>query len=327
MDKDDLKQSGIEIPAVFAGERVDRTLSVLLGCSRSLIAEMIQEGSVLLNDRQIQAGSKKVMPGDILRIMESERPGEASLFLAEETFDLEEAKVNIVFEDRDILVVSKPAGMVVHPGAAKEKNTLIAVLLKYDPSIGSLISACGCHPSRPGVLHRLDKDTSGLVIVAKTPEAYMTLTKDIAERKVKKGYVALVSGLLDNNEGTIEAPIGRSVRSPVLRAVSLQGRDAVTEYKVLKKYPAVPATLVNINLVTGRTHQIRVHFQAIGHAVLGDKTYGSKTGTLGLNRQYLHASRLEFNHPVSGEKCVFESQPPEDLLGFIKRLDADYAAE
>ncbi len=323
MDSDNKNQADIEIPAVFAGERIDRTLAALLAKSRSSVSELISDGSVFLNGNPVISGSKKILFGDKLSIKAQEHLHGESFFIPEETADLTDTKVKIIFEDEDILVVSKPAGMVVHPGAAREKNTLISILLKYHPAISDLVSACGCHPLRPGVVHRLDKDTSGLVMVAKTPPAYGALVRDIAERKVKKGYIALVSGLLENDAGTIDAPIGRSVRSPVLMSVSLQGKDAVTEYLVIKRYPALPATLVRINLVTGRTHQIRVHFQAIGHAVLGDKAYGSPEGGVGLKRQYLHAYRLELNHPVTGEKCVFENQLPDELLAVTERFDQD----
>jgi 23S rRNA pseudouridine1911/1915/1917 synthase len=209
----------------------------------------------------------------------------------------------IVHEDEWLLVVDKPAGLVVHPAPGHSGDTLVDLL-------GERVAG-GADPKRPGIVHRLDKDTSGLMIVARSEQAHRALSALIAAREVDREYVALVEGRLRSREGTIDAPIGRSHREPTRMAVSGRGqREARTRFRVLELLPA--DTLVEVRLETGRTHQIRAHFAAIDHPVAGDPTYGT-AGRHGLDRQFLHSRRLSFRHPGTGEEVSFTSALPDDL--------------
>ena len=208
----------------------------------------------------------------------------------------------IVHQDGEIIVVDKPAGLVVHPAPSHRGPTLVEAL-------GELVG--GGEGQRPGIVHRLDKDTSGLMVVARTEEAHRRLSRQIKAREVAREYLALVTGTLESRSGTIDAPLGRDRRRRTRRAVRGSGeREARTHFEVIERLPA--DTLVRVRLETGRTHQIRVHFAAIGHPVAGDPEYGAK-GRHGLVRQFLHAARLSFIHPTTGEQLSFESPLPADL--------------
>jgi len=312
----------IEIPQVLSGERLDRALATILGCSRSLASDLIDTGLVFANDKLVTSRSRKITVGDKLRII---NPDLLQTELATPVSDVqastdESIALETAFEDEHIIIVNKPAGMVVHRGAGKEANTLVSAMLAYRPMIGNLVAECGCDPLRPGIVHRLDKDTSGLLVVAKTAPAYHALVAAMSDHKVKREYVALVSGLMEHDKGTIDAPIGRSLKSPMSMAVTLQGKQAITDYEVMTRYIHNQVTLVKVNLLTGRTHQIRVHLAAIGHKVMGDKTYGNKSNNLGLKRQFLHAHQLEFLHPVTQEKVICNSRLPDDLENVLSDL-------
>jgi 23S rRNA pseudouridine1911/1915/1917 synthase len=214
----------------------------------------------------------------------------------------------IVHVDDAVAVIDKPAGLVIHPAPSHRGPTLV-------DQLGELLE--GGDPERPGIVHRLDKDTSGLLVVARSEEAQRALAAEVAAREVDRIYLALASGRLDSRTGTIDAPIGRERRTRTRMAVAGAGsREARTHFEVLELLPR--SSYVEVTLETGRTHQIRAHFGAIGHALVGDPTYGSGE-SYGLSRQFLHAHRLSFTHPVSGERLSFESPLPADLSHALKR--------
>jgi len=230
--------------------------------------------------------------------------------------------VPIAYEDEHVLVVDKPAGLVVHPGAGHTTGTLVHGVLARYPEIAGVGA-----PERPGIVHRLDKDTSGLLLVARTDTAYRSLTKQLKDRSISRRYVALVWGHFDAMRGVIDAPIGRSSRTPTRMTVSARGREARTSYEVIEEYAEpVAASLVWCSLDTGRTHQIRVHLTAIGHPVVGDDRYGGKRDPAGkVQRFFLHAAHLGFDHPSSGARIELESPLPDDLVAVRDRFSVSQA--
>jgi len=230
----------------------------------------------------------------------------------------------VVFVDDDVVVVDKPAGLVVHPGAGNSQGTLAQQLQSLFPEIVE----AGPAGDRPGIVHRLDKGTSGLLVVARSAPARESLVRQMAARSAQRGYLAVVHGEMEADEGSIDAPLGRSPSHPVKMAVVAGGRHARTHYRALGRTPApLPATLVFCRLETGRTHQVRVHLAAIGHPVLGDGRYckptqlaAQKRTVPALERQWLHAAQLGFIHPVTGEQMVFRSPLPDDLAGTLGPL-------
>lgn len=221
----------------------------------------------------------------------------------------------IVHEDDAILVINKPAGLTVHPGAGRASGTLVNAIASRVPQLLTMGGGL-----RPGIVHRLDKDTSGLLVVAKTEGALRALQQQVSARTVRRTYLALAHGIVPAVEGTIDAPIGRHPRHRTRMAVVPRGRAAITRYRVLERLP--DATLIEANLVTGRTHQIRVHFAHLGHPIVGDPVYGGRRGDPGIGRQALHAFRLQFHHPVSGREMAFEAAPPPDFTDAVARARA-----
>ncbi len=230
--------------------------------------------------------------------------------------------MSIAYEDDDVVVVDKPAGLVVHPGAGHITGTLVHGLLARYPELASVGAV-----ERPGIVHRLDKDTSGLLLVARTDTAYRSLTNQLKDRSITRRYVALVWGQLEAPRGVIDAPIGRSARTPTRMTVSARGRDARTSYEVIEEYAEpVAASLVSCSLDTGRTHQIRVHLAAIGHPVVGDDRYGGKREpAANLRRFFLHAAQLGFDHPRTGVRIELESPLPDDLVRVRDRFTVSQA--
>lgn len=223
--------------------------------------------------------------------------------------------LDIVFENDDLLVINKPAGMVVHPAAGHVQGTLVNAVLGHAPDLEGVGDA-----QRPGIVHRLDKDTSGLIVVAKTDAAHRELQRQFKDREVEKGYLALLDGQPPTDTGRIEAAIGRDVRERKRMAVvpERQGRPAVTEYKVVEKFAA--HTLVEARLLTGRTHQLRLHFAYLKCPIVGDKVYGRRTPSLPLDRQFLHAARLTLKLPGSGQARTFTAPLPDDLAKVLQLL-------
>jgi 23S rRNA pseudouridine1911/1915/1917 synthase len=293
-------------------ERLDRWLADRLRLSRTRVAELVEQGAVQVNGLPV-AKSYRPRSGDVV---EAEIPPPEPLIL-----EPEDLPFGLVYEDADLVVVDKPAGMVVHPAPGHPRGTLVNALLAR---VGGL-SSVGL-PFRPGIVHRLDKDTSGLMVVARTDAAHRALAHALALRRIRRGYLAASWGHLDSDERTIDLPLGRDPRHRKRRAVVERGRRAVTHVRRLERW--VSADFLAVRLETGRTHQIRVHLRAVGHPVVDDPVYapGWEKGFLGAGRKwaeelalrtgrmFLHAARLAFRHPRTGEKMTFTSQLPEPLL-------------
>jgi 23S rRNA pseudouridine1911/1915/1917 synthase len=295
------------VPRELAGLRLDQALARLFPeHSRSRLQAWVRAGRVLLDARPAADVKRKVWGG--------ERVALAGATGACESAELAEAiPLAVVHEDDAIIVIDKPAGLVVHPGAGNRQGTMLNALLHHAPQLAGV--------PRAGIVHRLDKETSGLLVVAKTIEAHTDLVRQLAARTVKREYLALVHGRVAG-DGTIDAPIGRHPVARTRMAVTASGREARTRYRVSERFDG--ATLLAVTLETGRTHQIRVHLRAIGHPLVGDPTYGkrrSASGTLAdFPRQALHAARLGLVHPVTRARCEWASPLPADLHALIASL-------
>lgn len=296
------------VPDALAGERVDRVISFVTGCSRSAAAALVAGGTVLVDGTPVTTRSTRVVAGQVVTVPEVEDV--PTTCVPDPSVALE-----VVFEDDSVLVVDKPAGLVVHPGAGHDHGTLVQGALAHSPSLAGVGD-----PARPGIVHRLDHGTSGLIVVAKTQGAYESLVDQFGSRSVERRYLALVWGHPDDEVGLIDAPIGRSVRRPTRMTVSASGREARTRFQVQERFTQpVDVALIACRLETGRTHQIRVHLSAIGHAVVGDDQYGGVRQTLPSDRPLLHAATLGFTHPATGQHVAFEAPLPAD---FRRVLDA-----
>lgn len=288
------------------GKRIDAALaSTGLEHSRSTLASWIKDGQVLVNGQPVKS-SYKVKSGDKIRITV---PDTKSVAIQPENIPLD-----IVYEDDDLLVVNKEQGMVVHPAAGHAGGTLVNALLFHAP----LSSING--EFRPGIVHRIDRDTSGLLMVAKNDRAHQALAAELKAHKTERYYYALVKGEFKEDHGTVDAPIGRHPKDRKKQAVVAGGREAVTHFEVLERFHGY--TLLRLALETGRTHQIRVHMQYIGHPVVGDATYGHQQELLGisLKGQLLHAKTLVLTQPTTGEKMTFDSPLPSSFERVLKAL-------
>jgi len=263
----------------------------------------LEQGNILVNET-LQKGKYKVKAGDKISLTEPA--------IKELEVEPENIALDIVYEDDDVIVINKPQGMVVHPAPGHEHHTLVNALLYHCP----LSTINGTY--RPGIVHRIDKDTSGLLMVAKNDQAHRSLAKQLKDKTNLREYVALVHGRIKEDSGTIKAPLARSPKDRKKQAVVSGGRDAVTHFKVLKRYQDY--TLVSCCLETGRTHQIRVHMKYIGHPLVGDPMYGPKK-TLKGKGQFLHAAKLGFTHPKTGEFLTFEAPLPEIFEKQLAYLD------
>ena len=275
--------------------------------SRTAIKRLLEEEKIHVNGK-VEKSSYKVKNGDNIEI---EIPD------AKETkLEAQNIPVPVIYEDKDIIVVNKPKGMVVHPANGNPDGTLVNAILAMCK--GSLSGIGG--EIRPGIVHRLDKDTSGLLIVAKNDEAHIKMSKQIQDRKVEKRYIALVRGNVPDNEATIDMPIAISKVDRKKMAVDKNGKEAVTHFKVLKRYGNY--TLLEIKIDTGRTHQIRVHMSYIGYPVVGDSVYSSGKNEFGVEGQMLHARYLKFKHPITGKELNLEAPLPEYFEKIIKQLES-----
>lgn len=289
------------------GLRLDKYLAMNeLINSRNIAQRLIGSGLVYINDKKVKK-NQKISPGDRITF---------ELELQKELEALpEELPLDIIYEDDDIVVISKAAGMVTHPAPGHSRGTVVNALLAHTE-----LANTG-RPTRPGIVHRLDKDTSGLMVAAKTDQAYYSLIEQLKKGLMKRRYLVLVDGEFKESSGEIKAAIGRSQHDrKIMAATSLYGREATTHFKVIKRY--FNLTLLEATLETGRTHQIRVHMRLINHKVIGDPVYGSlRAGRrLGIDRQFLHAYKLEFNQPTSGKRLRFISRLPNELAQVLKIL-------
>lgn len=284
--------------------RLDKVCSEIFSdYSRSQIKQLLDGGNITVNGKTEKA-KYKVKSGDVIRL---EEPETKTLELRPENIPLD-----IVYEDDDVIVINKPQGMVVHPAPGHDEHTLVNALLYHCP----LSTINGTF--RPGIVHRIDKDTSGLLMVAKNDKAHRSLAKQLKDKTNIREYVALVHGRIAEDEGTINAPIGRSLKDRKKQAVVKDGRNAVTHFEVLKRYRDY--TFVKCILETGRTHQIRVHMKYIGHPLVGDSLYGPKKTIKG-NGQFLHAGKLGFVHPTTGKLLIFETPLPKIFQECLEKLD------
>ena len=303
------------VPEEAGGERLDRWLSRQLPeLSRARVQKLIRGGRVRLDGEIVKKPSTPLAPGTRLEVELPPLEGPA--------IEPEPIPLEILYEDEDLVAVNKPSGMVVYPAAGHAHGTLVQGLLHGGRTLATAAGA-----ERPGVVHRLDKDTSGVIVFAKTDRAYYDLVKQFKERTVRKVYLALVHGLLEEDEGVIEAPLGRDPHHPLLvgvRAEGRGGRPALTRFRVLRRVPDEPSgpeakgvTLLEVYPHTGRTHQIRVHLKAIGHPIVGDPVYGPKRSSPGLpERLMLHARRLELTHPRTGERLRITAPLPPEFSTF-----------
>jgi 23S rRNA pseudouridine1911/1915/1917 synthase len=299
-----------QIPDALDGERLDRVVALITSESRSRAGELVDGGLVLVGGAVVTTRSRKVRAGDVVEVRH-DPDALAALPRADPS-----VAVPVVHEDDDVVVVDKPPGLVVHPGAGNRDGTLVNGLLARYPEIASVGD-----PARPGIVHRLDKGTSGLLVIARSERAYESLVSQLAGRTASRGYVALVWGHVDPPQGVVDAPIGRSDREPTKMAVSAHGREARTHYARTAAFREPrPTSLLSCHLETGRTHQIRVHLAAIGHPVVGDDRYGGARAPLHVDRPFLHAATLAFDHPATGERLEFSSPLPDDLAAVLATL-------
>ena len=284
--------------------RIDKFLAIeIKEFTRSQIQMMIEEGSVLVNGKVIKSNYKLKINDEITVLIKEP-----------ELTDIEpqDIPLDVVYEDQDVIVINKPSGMVVHPALGNYKDTLVNALLFHCKDLSGINGKI-----RAGIVHRIDKDTSGLLVACKNDLAHKNLSEQFMEHKVNKIYYCLVNGVIPHNIGLIDAPIGRDPQSRQQMAVVENGKDARTHFKVLERFEK--NTLVEVKLETGRTHQIRVHMKYIGYPLVGDPVYGVRK-VVGENGQFLHAKKLEFYHPRTNELMSFETELPEDFTQLIKEL-------
>lgn len=293
----DGENKGIRLDAFVA--------SNLDGISRTNIKRLIEEGNITVNGN-VPKVSYKTQENDeiIVEIPEAK----------ELDIKAQDIPVEVVYEDKDIIVVNKPKGLVVHPANGNWDGTLVNAIMAICKDSLSGIGG----EIRPGIVHRLDKDTSGLLIIAKNDEAHLNMSNQIKDREVKKIYYALVRGVVPENEATINMPIGRSSKDRKKMAVTKDGKEAITHFKVIERFPKY--TLLEVKIDTGRTHQIRVHLSEIGYPVVGDEVYSNGKNEFGVHGQLLHAKSLDFKHPITEKQMHLEAELPEEFSNVLKRL-------
>lgn len=289
------------------GKRLDAYIATKNeNITRTSAQRMIEEGNILVNGKK-QKVAYKINTDDVVTVVPEE--------IKEISIDAEDIPIDVIYEDKDIIVVNKPKGMVVHPANGNYNGTLVNAIMGMCKETLSGIGG----ELRPGIVHRLDKDTSGLLIIAKNDKAHVKMSDQIKNHEVKKTYIALVRGVIKENEATIDMPIGRSTSDRKKMAVNKEGKNAITHIKVLKRYDKY--TLLQVNIETGRTHQIRVHLSYIGYPIIGDTTYSNGKNEFGVVGQCLHAKSLEFKHPITGKEMKLEAPLPEYFQDIINKLD------
>lgn len=287
--------------------RLDKIISILDNTiSRTAVKRLIEEDKIIVNGKK-EKPSYEVKIGDIIEI-EEETPKESHIIA-------QNIPIEVIYEDEDILVINKPKGMVVHPGNGNPEGTLANAVMGL---CGDTLSGIGGE-IRPGIIHRLDKDTSGVIVIAKNDKSHIDISNQIKNRETSKKYIALVRGNIKEDEATINMPIGRSLKDRKKMAVRKDGKEAITHFKVLKRYEEY--TLLEVKIDTGRTHQIRVHMAEIGHPVVGDYVYSNGKNPFNVVGQMLHSKEIEFIHPTTKEKVKFIAPVPEYFQTILKQLD------
>ena len=301
MDKKEYK-----ISEEFVGLRLDKAISMKdESLSRVAVQRMIDEENILVNGKPTKT-SYKLKLNDIVTIIK-EQPKEVEI-------KAENIPLDVIYEDKDILVVNKQKGLVVHPGNGNPDGTLVnAIMARCKDSLSGIGGEI-----RPGIVHRIDKDTSGLLIIAKNDAAHINVSEQIKNHEVKKTYIALVRGIVKENQATINMPIARSEKDRTKMAVSKKGKEAITHITVLERFDGF--TLLEVNIETGRTHQIRVHLAQIGYPIVGDFVYSNGRNPFGVEGQMLHSSKLDFVHPTTGEKMHLEAKLPEYFEEVLNKL-------
>lgn len=302
------------VPSALAGQRVDRVVALVADVSRAEAAMLLDGARVRVDGRAVSKGSERVAEGAVVTVEVDAEVTATVALLAPEP----DVEVDVVLVDDAFVVVDKAAGQVTHPGAGQARGTLAAGLVARFPEVAAVGD-----PTRPGIVHRLDRETSGLLVVARTPDAYADLVAQLSSRSVTRHYLALISGHPESAHGLIDAPIGRSPRQPTLMAVRAEGKEARTRYEVLETFDRPgPVALVACRLETGRTHQIRVHMRAVGHPVVGDVRYGGGRSGVACPRPFLHAAHLGFAHPVDGRPVSADAPLAPDLAAVLETLRA-----
>lgn len=300
-----MEEKLLKVQKEMQNKRIDKLLSDEFDISRSRIQSMIKDDQILVNGKSTKA-NYKVNENDQIKLFDTTCE---ELKVEKENIDLD-----IVYEDEDVIVINKERGMVVHPAPGNLKHTLVNALMYHCDDLSGINGVL-----RPGIVHRIDKDTSGLLIVAKNDQAHLSLSNQLQAKEVSRKYLALVHGVIEHDYGTIDAPIGRDIKDRKKMAVTAtNSKDAITHFKVIKRYK--DATLVSCELETGRTHQIRVHMAYIGHPIMGDETYAYRK-TLKVNGQLLHAYELTFRHPSTGKKITVQADLPEVFKNVLKEYD------
>ena len=291
------------------GIRLDKAIAELdPDISRMTVQKLIEDDKILVNGKKEKA-SYKVKINDKI-IIEFEKPKESKL-------KAEEIPLNVIYEDNDIIIINKEKGMVVHPGNGNPDGTLAnAIMARCKDSLSGIGGEI-----RPGIVHRIDKDTSGIIIVAKNDKAHLNISEQIKEHKTTKTYLALVRGRVKENEATIDMPIGRSKKDRKKMAVDKDGKKAVTHFKVLKRYS--DCTLLEVVIETGRTHQIRVHLSEIGYPIIGDDTYSNGKNRFDVEGQMLHAYKIKFKHPTTNEEVEYTAELPKYFKDILEKLDEE----
>ena len=285
------------------GERIDKYLALNTDYSREFIGKMIKDGFIKVNDKAVKA-SYKVCLDDVIDIDES--------YKTESNIEAEDVSFEIVYEDNDLMVINKPSGLVVHPGNGNTHNTLVNGLMMHNKKLSDIGG-----DDRPGIVHRIDKDTSGLMLVAKTNKCHELLSDDFKNKRVKRTYIALLKGVFPHDSATIDAPIGRDKNNRLKMTVTADNsKNAVTHLKVIKRYDKY--TLVSLNLDTGRTHQIRVHMEYIGYPIYNDPVYTTHEATS--FGQFLHSSEIDFIHPITKEHLHFKADLPKEFSDFLDKI-------
>lgn len=296
----------INVGKLDVGKRIDAYLAENTEFSRANVQRLIENGKILVNNSNSKV-SYKIQINDEITI-EEEKPKETSLIA-------QDIPVDILYEDNDIIVVNKPKGMVVHPANGNPDGTLVNAIMSICKDSLSGIGG----EIRPGIVHRLDKDTSGVIVVAKNDKAHINMSEQIKNHEVEKTYIALVKGFVKENEATVNMPIGRSTKDRKKMAVNKNGKNAVTHFKVIERFDKY--TLLEVKIETGRTHQIRVHLTQIGYPIVGDVVYSNGKNEWNIQGQCLHAKSLKFKHPITGEEMFIEAPLPEYFEKIISELN------